>query len=137
MCVRLLEGSLVFDEDDIQNRRNQAEEILEEHHSSRNGTRSTRHWDLVVVQRPSKLYAGIIAKAMMIAMHAGLIAQAKWEEIGGSGSVPVETNGAAGVHWDEACMGEEVMTGYSTYANRKILLSKVMIGSLEVMGYIE
>jgi hypothetical protein len=54
----------------------------------------------------------------------GLIAPAKWEEIGCSGNVPVETDGAAGnagAHWDEACMGEELKTGY---ANSKMLFPK-------------
>jgi hypothetical protein len=67
--------------------------------------------------------------------YRGNIAQDKWEEIGCSGDVPVETDGGygtAGGHWDEACMDDELMTGW---LDSKMYISAITIGSLEDMGY--
>ena len=49
--------------------------------------------------------------------YGGPVAKAVWEtEWGCTGTPPVEADGGAGTaggHWDEECMGNELMTGYT------------------------
>jgi Leishmanolysin len=52
--------------------------------------------------------------------------------------VPVETRGGSGTacgHWDEYCMRNELMTGYSD-SGTKAILSRITIGTLDDLGYI-
>jgi hypothetical protein len=67
------------------------------------------------------------------------IAQQKWEDLGCTGRLPVETNGncpgTAGGHWDEECLNSELMTGF-TENTGDMPLSTITIGSLEDMGYV-
>jgi hypothetical protein len=120
MYVCALEGSMVFDEDDIQNMRNQGEELWTSiilHEMGHFLSIGTLWW-----YNGLQSFAG--SQGNDDDSYVGLIAPAKREEIGCSGNVPVETDGAAGnagAHWDEACMGEELKT---SYANSKILFPK-------------
>lgn len=63
-------------------------------------------------------------------------AQEKWNEIGCTGRLPVETDGGqgtAGGHWDEDCLQNEVMTGYLGESSG--IFSAITIGTLEDLGY--
>lgn len=63
-------------------------------------------------------------------------AEREWNAIGCNGRLPVERDGGegtAGGHWDEDCLGHEMMTGYLSGADQP--LSKITIGSLEDLGY--
>jgi Leishmanolysin len=53
------------------------------------------------------------------------------------GQVPIERHGGNGTacgHWDEECMGRELMTGYSE-STGPCPLSRITIGTLQDMGY--
>ena len=70
-------------------------------------------------------------------------AQQEWETLGCSGPLPVEcrqegeaAEGTNGKHWDEACLTNELMTGFiPTTTNESTPLSKITIGSLKDLGY--
>lgn len=64
-------------------------------------------------------------------------ANAEYEKISGCAAVPLENNGVPGtscVHWSDACLNAELMTGFINLdvANP---LSRISIASLEDMGY--
>ena len=57
-------------------------------------------------------------------------------EFGGSGGVPVETDGGSGTaggHWDEDTFGNEIMTGYLN--SEPTYVSSMTVASLEDLGY--
>jgi hypothetical protein len=63
-------------------------------------------------------------------------AQAEWNALGCVGSVPVEQEGADGrtdVHWSEACMKDELMTGDLSGLDQP--LSRITIAAFEDLGY--
>lgn len=69
--------------------------------------------------------------------YFGGAAQAAWRNLGCSGPLPVEDNklpGKAGVHWDDICLGNELMTGYigDTVSSP---LSTITIAGLMDLGY--
>jgi hypothetical protein len=70
--------------------------------------------------------------------YSGSNANKEFTAVSGCNSpVPIERHGGNGTacgHWDEECMGRELMTGYaaSTGANP---LSRITIGTLQDMGY--
>lgn len=61
---------------------------------------------------------------------SGTNAVAKWNEIGCSGPLPVDSDGT---QWKDACLGDEIMTSQGTPARER--LSKITVGSLADMGY--
>lgn len=66
---------------------------------------------------------------------SGTHADNEWKAIGCTGPLPVELDGGAGTaggHWDELCVRNELMTGFSTGS---LPLSRITIASLEDMGY--
>ena len=68
----------------------------------------------------------------------GANAVAEWHALGGSGEVPVESQGGegtAGSHWRESVFGNELMTGFSEPLGVFQPLSRVTIGSMEDLGY--
>merc|ERR1712029_10690 len=68
--------------------------------------------------------------------YYGPVATSVWtDEWGCDGTPPVETDGGrgtAGGHWDEACLGDEIMTGYLDSVNR---ISKLTAASFVDLGY--
>jgi Leishmanolysin len=61
----------------------------------------------------------------------------EFKAISGCNSVPVEQDGGRGTacsHWDEECMGRELMTGFAN-AGGINPMSRITIGSLDDMGY--
>lgn len=72
--------------------------------------------------------------------YSGAHANAQYQAISGcpaGTSVPLENDGRAGTrcyHWDEVCMGHEIMTGVLTAGNVQPL-SAITIGSLEDLRY--
>jgi hypothetical protein len=71
------------------------------------------------------------------ANYRGSSAKQAWKDMGCSGRLPVETDGAygtAGGHWDEACLDGELMTGY-VERGQSMPLSRLTIASLKDMGY--
>jgi hypothetical protein len=71
--------------------------------------------------------------------YRGARANAEYAVLTGCSQVPTENDGRfsqRGIycgHWDEECMGSELMTGYLD--DRKNPLSRITIASLEDMGY--
>lgn len=66
----------------------------------------------------------------------GVRARGAWQELGGSGAVPVENNGVPGTtdsHWRESTFGAELMTGYTS--NGPDPLSRLTIAALGDFGY--
>jgi hypothetical protein len=71
------------------------------------------------------------------ANYRGSSAKQAWKDMGCSGRLPVETDGAdgtAGGHWDEACLDGELMTGFVD-RGQSMPLSRLTIASLKDMGY--
>jgi hypothetical protein len=67
---------------------------------------------------------------------SGTRADAEWNSIGCSGPLPVELDGGPGTrdgHWDEECLVNELMTGYSSVSQSP--LSNITIGSMADLGY--
>jgi Leishmanolysin len=67
--------------------------------------------------------------------YRGEKAISEFQAISGCGVVPTENDFGPGTfcgHWDEECMGTELMTGYSNATN---LLSRITIASLDDLGY--
>lgn len=65
-------------------------------------------------------------------------AVAEWHALGGTGDVPVESQGGegtAGSHWRESIFGNELMTGFSEAVGVFQPLSRLTIGSMEDLGY--
>ncbi|MFM7063700.1 MAG: leishmanolysin-related zinc metalloendopeptidase [Actinomycetes bacterium] len=63
-------------------------------------------------------------------------AQGAWQELGGSGAVPVENNGVPGTtdsHWRESVFDRELMTGYEDAGNDP--LSRLTVAALGDLGY--
>ncbi|MFM7062579.1 MAG: leishmanolysin-related zinc metalloendopeptidase, partial [Actinomycetes bacterium] len=63
-------------------------------------------------------------------------ARGAWQELGGSGAVPVENNGVPGTtdsHWRESVFDRELMTGYEDAG--KDPLSRLTIAALGDLGY--
>lgn len=67
---------------------------------------------------------------------SGTFAEQEWQNICGEGAIlPIECDGGpgtAGSHFDEACLRNELMTGFVDFDMR---LSKITIGSLRDIGY--
>ena len=71
--------------------------------------------------------------------YRGPHANAEYNAITGCAVVPLETHGTSGdgtycAHWDETCLGVELMTGYIDNGGR-YPLSRITIGSMEDIGY--
>jgi hypothetical protein len=67
--------------------------------------------------------------------YVGTFAKREWANLGCSGKLPVELDGGSGTaggHWDEACLNQELMTGF---VDSDMRLSKITVASLEDMGY--
>jgi hypothetical protein len=67
--------------------------------------------------------------------YRGPKAIAEFQAISGCSEVPTENDFGPGTscsHWDEECMGTELMTGFANATNR---LSRITIASLEDLGY--
>ena len=67
--------------------------------------------------------------------YRGQKAIAEFQAISGCSEVPTENNFGPGTfcgHWDEECMGTELMTGFLNTTNQ---LSRITIASLEDLGY--
>jgi hypothetical protein len=67
----------------------------------------------------------------------GTHADDEWKAIGCSGPLPVEQDGGAGTaggHWDEQCLGHEIMTGYLSGSAQPV--SSITIGTFQDMGYV-
>ena len=66
-------------------------------------------------------------------------AQQEWSNLGCSGALPVECRqgeeGTLGGHWDEGCLKNELMTGFSDDSGEPTPLSKITIGTLKDQGY--
>gem|GEM_PF-5100905 len=61
-----------------------------------------------------------------------------WQDLGGSGKVPMEEDGALGTrceHWDKDWLGSEVMTGWGAEGEDERPLSIVSVMALKDMGY--
>jgi Leishmanolysin len=69
--------------------------------------------------------------------YIGSNARREFTAVSGCSSVPVERDGGQGTacgHWDEECMGSELMTGYSEPSGTEPL-SRITVGTLQDMGY--
>ena len=63
-------------------------------------------------------------------------ARGAWQELGGTGPVPVENNGVAGTtdsHWRESVFDRELMTGYEDAGHDP--LSRLTVAALGDLGY--
>lgn len=79
------------------------------------------------------LTAGSVATDDMV--FTGGAAALAWAAMGGTGAPAIETDGGsgtAGVHWDEAAFGSELMTGW---LNGGAEVSALTAAALEDMGY--
>lgn len=68
-------------------------------------------------------------------VYNGQNARQAWKDMGCSGKIPIETDGApgkAGSHWDEECLNKELMTGA---VDIPMYLSLLTIGALMDLGY--
>jgi hypothetical protein len=68
--------------------------------------------------------------------YRGPKANAEFEAISGCSVVPTEQDFGAGTrcgHWDEDCMGDELMTGFADAGSNP--LSRITVASLEDIGY--
>jgi hypothetical protein len=69
---------------------------------------------------------------------SGTYADDEWKTIGCSGPLPVELHGGDGTadgHWDEDCLGNEILTGYSEDPNDSMPLSRITIATFQDLGY--
>jgi Leishmanolysin len=69
--------------------------------------------------------------------YVGINANREYKAVSGCSSAAVERKGGSGtacVHWDEQCMGNELMTGYLG-SNAASPLSRITVGSLQDLGY--
>eukprot|EP00934_Nitzschia_sp_Nitz4_P005407 Nitzschia sp. Nitz4//scaffold314_size20990//12434//17650//NITZ4_008632-RA/size20990-augustus-gene-0.25-mRNA-1//-1//CDS//3329547473//5397//frame0 len=70
-------------------------------------------------------------------IYNGQHAQAEWEALGCTDALPIEGDfgeGTAGAHFDESCLGKELMTGF-LMPNVTSTISRITIASLEDLGY--
>lgn len=118
-------GVMIFDRPDIPNMMSQGtwEEVVQ--HETLHALGFGSLWD------ENGLYtagSGVYA--------SGTNAEREWNDIGCDGLLPVELDGGQGTegsHWDEDCLGHEMMTGYLSGVDQP--LSRITIGSLEDIGY--
>jgi Leishmanolysin len=69
--------------------------------------------------------------------YVGINANREYKAVSGCSAAAVEREGGGGtacVHWDEQCMGNELMTGYLG-SNAASPLSRITVGSLHDLGY--
>lgn len=69
--------------------------------------------------------------------HTGRAAVAAWQELGGTGNVPLENTGGTGtalVHWRESIFDRELMTGWQEFSGAEPL-SRVTVGALADLDY--
>ncbi|NLA35270.1 MAG: hypothetical protein GX868_06235, partial [Actinobacteria bacterium] len=81
--------------------------------------------------------AGLLAGGDADPVFTGTHAVASWNELGGTGPVPVEDTGGSGTrlaHWRESVFDQELMTGWLEYG-RANPISAVTIASLKDLGY--
>ncbi len=79
---------------------------------------------------------GLLVDVFTSPRYTGTAANAAWQEIGGTGLVPVESGGGIGTalaHWSEPVFNNELMTGYSDPAPEP--LSRITVGGLADLGY--
>ena len=72
--------------------------------------------------------------------YLGTRAQEEWEALGCTTSLPIEADGGpgtAGGHFDEVCLGNELMTGFldTGGSSTSNVLSRISIAAFEDMGY--
>jgi hypothetical protein len=119
-------GSMVFDSADIDTMRSTGELGPTIAHEMLHVIGFGSIWEDTGNQKPS---AGC--------QYTGPKATEEYQKISGCNSIPIEEDGGDGTecgHWDEECLGTELMTGYS---DLDVLnpLSRVTVGSLEDIGY--
>lgn len=93
---------------------------------------SFRQWDIQGLLETKN------TKGLRSYSYMGTRAQEEWEALGCQTSIPVETDGGqgtAGGHWDEQCLGDELMTGFLSVGQNSNILSRITLGSLEDSGY--
>lgn len=79
---------------------------------------------------------GVAGTSQQNCPYRGPLANAEFEAISGCSVVPIELDGGSGTrcgHWDEVCMGDELMTGFADAGNNP--LSRITIASLADIGY--
>ena len=72
------------------------------------------------------------------AAFAGAAAVGEYQDLGGSGNVPLENDGGSGTrdaHWEEDVFNREVMTGFAEQVGTDQPLSRVTVASMEDIGY--
>jgi hypothetical protein len=70
--------------------------------------------------------------------YKGLSAQQEWNKMGCTGNIPIETQGEVGTvgsHWDEECLGQELMTGSVKMGGEPFYRSRLTIGAMKDLGY--
>lgn len=80
---------------------------------------------------------GVATRSGRQCSYTGINANNEYKKITGCSSVPLELDGGSGTacsHWDEECLGDELMTGFIGNAT-KATLSTITIGSLADIGY--
>lgn len=103
--------------------------MIESHDSSSFSTGIGTIWDAI----------GVTGTESQNCPYKGVHANAEYQAISGCSVVPTENHGTSGdgtfcEHWDEACLGTELMTGYLGNGGRNPL-SRITIASLEDLGY--
>lgn len=69
-------------------------------------------------------------------VYNGAFANAQFQALGCSNTVPIETDGGAStafLHWDDVCLQNELMTGFLSAGDNPI--SSITIGGLQDLGY--
>ena len=82
------------------------------------------------------LTRGLTADLLTNPVYTGLAANAAYQQLGGTGLLPLEDQGGAGtmwVHWRESVFQRELMTGYADPAPEP--LSTLTLGALADYGY--
>jgi hypothetical protein len=80
---------------------------------------------------------GLVRQRGPVSQYLGAAGVAAWNAMGCTGNPPVETDGAEGtrgVHWDEECLVNELMTGYVNFGVVNPL-SALTAASLQDIGY--
>ena len=79
---------------------------------------------------------GLLTDLLTDPRYTGAAGNAVWQELGGTGRVPVESGGGIGtqwVHWRESTFRNELMTGYLSSPPNP--LSRLTIAALADIGY--
>ena len=85
---------------------------------------------------PSWLLTGRVVDPLTDPRYNGPAGVAAYQELGGSGNVPLENDGELGTvlsHWRESVFGDELMTGYLGFS--PTALSRLTVAALADQGY--